>query len=173
MITTPRLAACLAGFLRLGWGYLPSSPVIPLCGQSDRQIDDGPRSTRQRPLICIDDDGGSCRRTVIEPGTASDGIRSSQGPLKLSLSTGKCTSARRDYGFESALLRRPLPSNGKRAEMDSGTGSQVAFIVHRAGHGVIFALPRCSTHSKDTWRFRHGASVNSEEGGDPCFSSAV
>src|SRR6516165_1135043 len=112
-------------------------------------------------------------RAVIEPGTASDGIRSSQGPLKLSFSTGKCTSARRDYGFESAFLRRPLPSNGKRAEMDSGTGSQVAFIVHRAGHGVIFALPRCSTHSKDTWRFRHGASVNSEEGGDPCFSSAV
>ena len=110
---------------------------------------------------------------VIEPGTASDGIRSSQGPLKLSLSTGKCTSARRDYGFESALLRRPLPSNGKRAEMDSGTGSQVAFIVHRAGHGVIFALPRGSTHSKDTWRFRHGASVNSEEGDDPCFSAVV
>jgi len=110
---------------------------------------------------------------VIEPGTASDGIRSSQGPLKLSLSTGKCTSARRDYGFESALLRRPLPSNGKRAEMDSGTGSQVAFIVHRAGHGVIFALPRCSTHSKDTWRFRHGASVNSEEGGDPMTKLTV
>ena len=60
MITRPHLAACLAGFLRLGWGYLPSIPVIPLCGQSDRQIDDGPRSTPQRPLVCIDDDGGSC-----------------------------------------------------------------------------------------------------------------
>jgi hypothetical protein len=65
MITRPRLAACPAGFLRLGWGYLPSIPVIHLCGQSDRQIDDGPRSTPQRPLVCIDDEGGSCPIPVI------------------------------------------------------------------------------------------------------------
>ena len=78
-------------------------------------------------------------RAVIEPGTASDGIRSSQGPLKLSFSTGKCTSARRDYGFESAFLRRPLPSNGKEPK-------SIAEPAHRSrssctGQGMVLSLP--------------------------------
>jgi hypothetical protein len=89
------------------------------------------------------------RRAVIEPGTASDGIRSSQGPLKLSFSTGKCTSARRDYGFESAFLRRPLPSNGKELK-------SIAELAHRSRsscteQGMVLSLPsRVVRHSRRT-----------------------
>jgi hypothetical protein len=38
---------------------------------------------------------------------------------------------------------------------------------------IYLAHAACLTHSRDAWRFRHDAFVNSEKGGDPCFSSAT
>ena len=94
-------------------------------------------------------------------------------------------SAARDPSAKRALpLETPRPdcsscrSGPLNPRLSKGSGNPRftvgrAFGVPRALHGAIFAMPRGPTHSKDASRFHNAAFVNSEEGGDPCFSSAI
>jgi hypothetical protein len=108
------------------------------------------------------DRGGVLPRRQVEPSGRGKGP-SAKRALPLETPRPDCSSCR------SGPLNPRLSKGSGNPRFTVGR----AFGVPRARNGAIFAMPRGPAYSKDAWRFHDAAFVNSEKGGDPCFSSAI